>query len=709
MMTGTRPQSIESREIEIGPLTDRTGIAIVDKLERCRYELHTPKRVRLSPARSDALTPPIDVATTISTRSIALPTIVPVRVEGPSGQEFLDTGRAFNREFPRGEYTIELSAPVKIYLCVTAAVSISCESSQLRLEFGRERDVTIGGRSLHRTPAGTITTTADPTDAMAAVSLFGSALKTTSPERSFPTLRGHPPVLELGDRFDAPADLNRPETGIRIELPPEYDLIYAVAPLAYYLGAEVTTGDVPKIATDSGYEHHFPTERSSFITDVARVLKQTFFMDCLARTGGLYPVNLYERHVTDPILDIDVDAAYEQPLSDRLETYLDVPFSRIADHLPEWHVVAHVEPTLENARILPFLVDQLAVVQTVADRGHTGHPSESDPKHDVQSVHRYSDAHSNPAVNSRPPIHVEEGEELLRIWAGTRKPIGANETTVAGHHHRLDRTPTAGDLEIVVVCNDPQMEDESDLVARAYSSRQDLPFDVDIVHGASTDELAAIVRDDADLHHYIGHVSDDGLSCPDGRIDIASIESVGMDAFFLNGCESYDQGRLIVERGAIAGLATLTPVHNFGAIRMGRTVARLLNCGFSFGAALQIAKESVIAGRQYIVIGDVGLTVTQAAGGTPYVCEIERAESGFALRLNAYPTSERGIGSLVKPYLDDNDWYFLNVGRLKTFELSETELVRFLELEDVPVIMGGSLYWSSELDRETLRSEASSV
>ena len=35
-----------------------------------------------------------------------------------------------------------------------------------------------------------------------ALSTLSSALKTTSVERSYPTLRGHPPALELGDALD---------------------------------------------------------------------------------------------------------------------------------------------------------------------------------------------------------------------------------------------------------------------------------------------------------------------------------------------------------------------------------------------------------------------------------------------------------------------------------------------------------------------------
>jgi hypothetical protein len=48
--------------------------------------------------------------------------------------------------------------------------------------------------------------TTDAEDVMMAILTFRSALKTTSPERSFPTLRGHPPAIELNDRLEIPDD-----------------------------------------------------------------------------------------------------------------------------------------------------------------------------------------------------------------------------------------------------------------------------------------------------------------------------------------------------------------------------------------------------------------------------------------------------------------------------------------------------------------------
>jgi len=77
---------------------------------------------------------------------------------------------------------------------------------------------------------------------MEAVSALPSALKTTSPERTWPTLRGHPPLLELGDRLEIPDAIDPPDGEISLTVPREYASVYQAAPLAFFLGATIRPG-----------------------------------------------------------------------------------------------------------------------------------------------------------------------------------------------------------------------------------------------------------------------------------------------------------------------------------------------------------------------------------------------------------------------------------------------------------------------------------
>lgn len=109
---------------------------------------------------------------------------------------------------------------------------------------------------------------------MAAISALSSALKTTTCERSYPTLRGHPPRIECGDKLHIPDELSRPETGIRLEVPPSLENVFVAAPLVYYLGAEMVPGEKPRLVTER-FEYpldDFPLER-----EIERLLKQVFF------------------------------------------------------------------------------------------------------------------------------------------------------------------------------------------------------------------------------------------------------------------------------------------------------------------------------------------------------------------------------------------------------------------------------------------------
>jgi hypothetical protein len=144
-------------------------------------------------------------------------------------------------------------------------------------------------------------------------------------------------------------------------------------------------------------------------------------------------------------------------------------------------------------------------------------------------------------------------------------------------------------------------------------------------------------------------------------------------------------------------------VINSGAVEMGKTLARLLNRGFPLGSALDVAGDDNALGSQYVVVGDGGFAIAQSESGVPNACYVhERDGDRFELEYKTFPTSDRGMGTLVTPCIDGNDVRYLSSGSIDTFELSRNELVRFLSLEDVPVVVENELRWSSELDFASL-------
>lgn len=295
-------------------------------------------------------------------------------------------------------------------------------------------------------------------------------------------------------------------------------------------------------------------------------------------------------------------------------------------------------------------------------------------------------------------VEPEQTDSLEQAWVGDDVPIGASKLVVEAFENRLDREVTEDDISITIVVNDERMSEERDLVNHAYGDREDLPFDVAVRQGLTTDELRATLREDRNFLHYIGHIDDEGFECLDGRLDATTLEETGVDAFLLNACYSYRQGMALIRAGAIGGIVTLAEIINSRAVHIGETIAHLLNTGFPLRAALSIAREEHILGGQYIVVGDGSVTVSQAKSQTPCLLEITPHENGFEVHIQTAVTDTAALGSVYKPYIADNSAFFLSSGQIGTFRVSDDELAEFLEMNMLPVkVPDGGMCWSSDV------------
>lgn len=689
-------------ELEFESPENQDGIEIIDPIERHRYTLHTPEDISWTSVGVDQFLFPVDAAVSLTTETITLPSVVPIYVRNSDAEMVAETEHFACEELPVDEYSIEICAPIKLYLSIDSEVTVTADIEQTQIDFGTPTQVFLGGRSRHKHPATTITTTEDPGDIMAAVSTLSSALKTTSPERSYPTLRGHPPTIEIDNQLRIPSSVDPPDTGIEITVPPDLQTIYVTASLAYYLGADLIPGEPPRISTDTGFEHRLDTSRG-FESEVERILKQVFFLDCVTRTEGYYPVDLHEREAIESEVAFDFANLYEQPLTEQLQAYLTVPFNLVENHLPDWKLTTHIDPLPKSVEVLPFVVNDLAVIRSTDNIQHVSNSQVEQEsvstflRNDVLTRSTATDSHDGDQSYVQP----NETDSLEHAWIGDSTPIGASKLTKDAFQHRHNRTATDGNISITVVCNDEEMEEEWNLIDDVYGDRDDLPFEVTVKQDLTTDHLREVLGSQIDFLHYIGHIEKEGIQCKDGKLDTSTLDTVGVDAFLLNACNSYAQGMGLIEAGAIGGVVTLSEVINSGAVRIGSSMARLLNSGFPLRAALTIARDESIVGGQYIVVGDGGLTVVQP-GAIPNLLKIESTDDGFDVNINTYATDDRGLGSLFMPYLNGITEHFLTSGSLQTFHISEDELNQFLQLEDVPVRIDGSLYWSQNLNVDEL-------
>ena len=725
------------------------GLDVIDPIERRRRSFHTPDPVAPEPADSSQFPFPVETAVAVTTASLSMPTAEQVIVRDADGQMIEEVEHGESRSFPADAYVLEPTGIVRSYVRVDGALSVEPDGHATRIAFEAPTSIAVGARSAHERPAATVTTTADPADVLAAISTFGSALKTTSPERAFGSFRGHPPAIEIGPELSIPDGLEPPADGLHIEVPAAYRYALPVAPLAFYLGCPVRPGPEPRLVGD-GIDHDL--ERTgSFEAGVRRTLERIFLLECVTRTDGLYRIDLHERERLAERVDLPFADLYESPQTERIRSFLEVPHELVEDLIPEWRSAAQVEASVDSLEALPYLVDDLALIEiadpeqvssAVIESGGAqglirgGHPAQGSQDETAQARPRDGDGPAlprgeavaelaqdstatRPAQDSTAAESAHESTQgMLRggaaadttfvkprssleareeTWVGEGTPIGATKAVTAAYRNRIGRTPTTGDIDISVVCNADAMAAEGDLVDEVYGSRANLPFDVSVHRDVTTDELAALLAEEREFFHYIGHIRDAGFECRDGHLDVATLESVGMDAFFLNACQSYEQGMALIEKGAIGGIVTIRDVVNHGAVRIGRAVARLLNYGFPLRPALEIAREESIVGALYIVVGDGGLSIAQTAGGTPMLIEIEGSGPTYSIRIHLYG-AETGLGGVCVPHLDGSDQYYLASSTTEPIEVEAADLATFLGLDDGPLLVDDQLCWIDDVD-----------
>lgn len=673
-------------------------LSVTDVVEESHYRLETGP-VSPTPTPVDALSTPVDAAVTVSVSHLRLPTVVDCFLRDADG-EF---GHAVtDRETEIGEEVVleTTTAPMKMYLRFAGPATLVSDGRETRLRFDGTREVVVGARSSHRRPAGTVTVPETPAGLARGVSLFGSALKTTSAERSFPTLRGHPPLLQYGSDFDD-GGFERVESNVRIEVPADYASVFTVASLAYYLNARVVTGfDDPALVLDG---ERYPLE-GDLREAVADTLRHCFLLDCITRTEGFYPVDLHERDVVADRTAIAPERWYDCSLADRTREYLSVPQDALAGLL-EWHLTADVEPAPQNAEILPFVANDLALIRSPTPTATVEAPlSEPDELSDFfrtdgrqRGLLRSTRATQNAESIGDEVVSPVDADTYGHIWVGQNFPMGSAKPTVDAYRRRLEKRPGDGSCtSVTLVCNDEEMLDEAD--EGLYGFFDMLTFDVESHYGLTKEELREVLAREVNFLHYVGHVEEEGLQCADGYLDLRTLEATGVDAFLLNGCQSYEQGQALVDAGAYGGVVTLTSVSNRKATKTGRHLAHLLDVGFDFFSALDVVRRTRISRQNYVVVGDGRITISQSESGAPYLLEcLDENDATLTVRFYGYSVGRFGIGSMGRPYVQGEERQFISNGILETYTLSKDVFSDGLGEYRIPTLVNGKLSWSNDL------------
>jgi hypothetical protein len=725
------------------PLVGQSGLHVHDPVEDVQAIIYTDRPVSPSQCSTEQFTFPVDSAVEITLSEIRTNLMLLLYVRDTDGnliEEINPDERS--AAFDAGTYLLEFTGlEMKMYARVrTDGFRVEAAGNAALVDFESRPTVALGARSFHSQPAQTLTTTRDPVDLMKGISLFGNAMKTWSPERTFPSLRGHPPLLELADECRIPDTLSPPDTGIEMTVPAEHAWLYPAVPLAYWLGATVESGPPALYAdgrryplgTEAGYEA--ASDREAFERHVQDVLQFTFLLDCAVRTEGFYDVALDARkRVEAADLPLDFGRLYDAPLADRVRCYLELEdtLESLEARLgrPGWRLTADVQPEPERATSMPFLARDMAVVRcpSLSDIERAG----DDATNEVADVFArgaaggggWTASEGNGVVtrsSSQPDasadsgrreriIGLPEAESMSQAWLGDGFAIGAAKASTRSYLQRLERHAEGNSrISIDVVVNDDEMADEAS-VSGIYGMRDYLDFDVDVQRGLTTEELADVFESETDFVHYIGHVEPQGFDCTDGFLDADQLGTVGADTFVLNACASYEQGQRLVDRGAIAGVVTLEDVINSLATKVGKSVAKLLNYGFPIGSATGLIQETIFTGSNYVVVGDSNAALTQSNVAVPSVARVSLRRDGlFHVGVETFASWNFDMGSMYRPFLEGCECNYVVPGKLDTWQVDDDALDEFLDKYMLPVIGCGNLYWSDELTAATLRERLGS-
>lgn len=607
-----------------------------------------------------------------------------------------------------GEYVLRVEAELKCFLQFAGDAAIHRQKGNgIVVEFPKPTSVAVGFRSRRERPAERITIPRTPEGVAAAITGFSVAIEVVSPDRSFPGYRDHPPLVELGESIDIPGSIRRrrPETDVSIELPANLEYLFPAASLAQYLGARVKTGaDRPRIV--AGDRTVWLDRGAGYRTEVNELLRRTFLLDCLARSGGPHQDGLGNAPSLSEI-GLSTEAVYEAPIAERFRRYVDAPFERIDDRLPEWHLCMYVDPTYDCAETLSYLVNDLAAI----------YPPETEPLQENERLSRSLDDHYSGsetgdgtdqaggiprAIADAPTVDLTKPqlrEGTAHGWLAEGTPINVFKSTPAAYGNRSRYYGRSEEsISVVAVLNDRAMSEEHAEVADIYRQRaRDLELDIAIREHLTTDELAAAFGTGHDLLHFVGHCEDGGLRCPDGTLAATDLDESNVQTFFLNACGSYYEGMDLIRKGSVAGAITFNTVLDAQAAKVGTMFARLVAHGYSIERALGLASRRVLVNKDYGVVGDGTYVLTQTENVIGPEGRLERiGDDRFRLNYSVWTPQMPGGSFGVAFDHEERDIF----GGEITLERTTEEVRAFLSESGCPVIYRGDIHWGPELAKE---------
>ena len=583
-------------------------LTVRDLIEGKELLVEADREIDPVPALTDLFVFPVDRAVSFETESLHLPSHGMIRVRDGDG-EFL--GNLLEAaEYPTDDYLFDVTGNVRTYIRVediAFSASGRNEDDSVTVEFEDLTTVTVGSRSLHTQPEATLVVPDDPTAAMEAISHLGSSIKEFSAERSWPTLRGHPPRIRRGDRVEIPDSIQRPETGIRIEVPPRYSDVYRIAPLAFYLGATVEPGDYAALHLENGYTEPLRSSGRTLSETVEDLLKRCFLLDSIVRTEGYTPSRRYEYEELGPDLPFYPPNLYDATLSAQLLEYLEVERSVLEPYYPTWSTTAVLRPDPSDVELLPYLAHTLSPIR-VSENFTDGNDIEGNGR----TVPYGWPGGQVPDISDEGTVPSLTPETL---------PSTATILNVQTYENAFELPPaTPGDGAVALVTDSAERSQRWREQLGCLSDGEIGLGEIDIFHRPERYRFRTLFSGEYDGVYVALPVEDNEIVCANGSVSLMGIRDVNA-RFVAFEAGSMENAQSVVQCGAVTATVVDGPVsgdrfHDF---------LELLGIGLSIGKSTELAfSEDPIQVR---FVGDPGHQMSVNKDGTPpYVVELDPVE-----------------------------------------------------------------------------------
>ncbi|MFB6221730.1 MAG: hypothetical protein ABEH90_09875 [Halolamina sp.] len=598
----------------------------------------------LTPASESWFDVPMDGAVSLETTSLAFPHNTAVWLRGAGGEAH---GRLTEREtsVAGGGTFIDVSAAMKVVVyvergSVSGHIVERDETSGFAVtEFDGPTRVIIGVRSVHERPTATMTVPHDVEGLMEAVSHLGTSMKEWSAERSWPTLRGHSPAIELGDELRIPDRLAKPETGVTVAVPPEVGDVLRVAPLAHYFGADLVPADTAELRI-CGHAETLGRGRE-LERSVDELLARALVLDSLVRIGGYYSLPRYEYEELAPTLPFYPPELDDQPVDRQLLEYLEIPFEELAPYVPRWSGTATLRPSVSEATALPYLLNSLARIHVTAD---------AQPRPDPETFAQFSTA------TNVPTGVASLGEDGRRAaMAYERSSPERSSVLVIGDEAPGQSCFRRTNWQYHEVDGGVPTPDHRESVTKA--------------------ELDAALAANPLYVHYGNRVTEEGYVCSDGVLSFKDVPPAAVGAVSF----AWHQA----ETASVAGLLDTTTVACLTDTPMEPRVAEAFGKYLVLGYPPVQAARAVGLGDAFRFVGDAALSLVDHADGTlPVVFHVERADDGsFRASFCCRVSRRDGLGSLLNLDLEENSSSHYLSGRFSPMAapLSVADLVDIAE------------------------------